>query len=195
MTVFRDILSRFKDPRALFGFLRKETESFKPLKGHLTIKGYENGRLVVSYSHSNIIVNSASVLISRLLKDSGEPTAGISYLAVGTGDIGWNLQDPPAPTTSATTLTGEIERKVIGINDTNFVDPDTGDPILSATNVVDYSVTFNESEAVGPLVEMGLFGGDATAATNTGTMVNWRTFPVINKTNSMTLTIIFRITA
>ena len=195
MTVFRDILSRFKDPRALFGFLRKETESFKPLKGHLTIKGYENGRLVVSYSHSNIIVNSASVLISRLLKDSGEPTAGISYLAVGTGDIGWNLQDPPAPTTSATTLTGETERKVIGINDTNFVDPDTGDPILSATNVVDYSVTFNESEAVGPLVEMGLFGGDATAATNTGTMINWRTFPVINKTNSMTLTIIFRITA
>lgn len=195
MTVFKDLLKKFKDPRVHFGFLRKEVELVKPLKGHLTIKGYENGKLVIDYSHSNIIVNSASVLISRLLKDSGEPTAGISYLAVGTGGIGWNLQDPPAPTTSATTLTGELERKAIGVNDTNFIDPDTGDPVGTATNIVDYSVTFSESEAVGALVEMGMFGGDATVALNTGTMVNWRTFPVINKTNSMTLTIIFRITA
>jgi hypothetical protein len=28
-----------------------------------------------------------------------------------------------------------------------------------------------------------------------GTMINWRTFPVINKTSTMSLTIIFRITA
>jgi hypothetical protein len=60
---------------------------------------------------------------------------------------------------------------------------------------VDFSVTFNESEAVGAIVEMSLFGGDATAAANSGTMMNYRTFPVLNKTNAMTLSIIFRITA
>lgn len=195
MPMFRDSLKRFKDPLSFIGFTRKEKEFIRPLKGHLSIKAFEQGKLVHEYSHSNIIVNSASVLIARLLKDNDEPTAGISYLAVGTGSPSWSLQDPPAPTTSATTLTGELERNAIGVNDTNFIDPNTGDPVQTATNIVDYSVTFSESEAVGALVEMGLFGGDATAALNSGTMVNWRTFPVINKTNSMTLTIIFRITS
>lgn len=195
MGILREKFQRFRDPMFYLGFLKKEKEFLRPLKGHLFIKGYEKGNLIVDYSHGNIIVNSASVLIARLLKDNTEPSAGISYLAVGTGDVNWSLQDPPAPTTSATTLTGELERKAISVNDTSFIDPDTGDPVTTATNIVDYSVTFSEAEAVGALVEMGLFGGDATAALDSGTMINWRTFPVINKTNSMTLTIIFRITS
>jgi hypothetical protein len=77
-----------------------------------------------------------------------------------------------------------------------FIDPDTGDPTSVPTNVVDYTCTFAETEAVGPLVEMGLLGGDATASPSSAdTEVNYRTFPVWNKTNSMTLTITFRITA
>ena len=75
------------------------------------------------------------------------------------------------------------------------MDPETGDPTTVPTNVLDFTATFAETEAVGPLVEMGLFGGDATDLLNSGTQVNYRTFPVLNKTNSMTLTIIFRITA
>jgi hypothetical protein len=204
MTQYLEILKKFKNriPRCLLGFSLKESESTRSLKGHLTIKAFENGKLVHSYAHSNIIVNTASILISRLLKDPGEAGSGISYLAVGTGDRrpvsegGWNLQDPPAPTTSANFLVGESFRKGIGINDTSFIDPETGDPTSTATNIVDYSITFNEAEAVGPIVEMGLFGGSgANSNSNTGTMMNWRTFPVINKTNSMTLTVIFRITA
>ena len=122
---------------------------------------------------------------------------GITFLAVGTGDPSWDIQDPPAPTTSQVALEGESDRKAISSSNTSFIDPNTGDPVGNATptNIVDYAVTFSESEAVGAIVEMGLFGGDATAASGTGTMLNYRTFPVINKTNSMTLSVIFRITA
>jgi len=163
------------------------------LKGKLILKAFENGNLVYSYEHSNIIVNTASILIARLLKDNSEPTSGISRLAIGSGNAGWDLFDPPAPTTSQTILENEFFRKEIDL--TTFVHPVTGEPTTVPTNIVDYSVTFGESEAVGPIVEMGLFGGEATDQANTGTMINWRTFPVINKTSTMTLTIIFRITA
>ena len=170
-----------------------EKEATSGLKGRLFMKAYEGGKLVHSYESPNVIVNTASILIARLLKDSSEPTSGISNLAVGSGNAGWDLFDPPAPSTSQTVLENELYRKKIDL--TTFVHPVTGEPTTVPTNIVDYAVTFGESEAVGPIVEMGLFGGEATAQSNTGTMINWRTFPVINKTSTMTLTIIFRITA
>jgi hypothetical protein len=168
-------------------------EKSSALKGRLILKAFEDGKLVHSYESPNVIVNTASILIARLLKDNSEPTNGISSLAIGSGNAGWDLFDPPAPTTSQTVLENEFYRKEIDL--TTFVHPETGEPTTVPTNIVDYSVTFGESEAVGPIVEMGLFGGEATAQINTGTMINWRTFPVINKTSTMTLTIIFRITA
>lgn len=178
-----------------FGPAMRMQEGTRGLKGEFFIKAYENGELVHDYHQKNVIVNSASILVARLLKDSSEPTGGITYLAVGTGGALWNIQNPPAPTTSQTRLEAELGRKHISPSQTTFVDPSTGDPINTPTNVVDFAVTFSEAEAVGPIVEMSLFGGDATDALNSGTMLNYRTFPVINKTNSMTLSIIFRITA
>lgn len=172
----------------------REEEHLGGLKGKLFLKAWEGGNLVYSYESPNVIVNTASVLIARLLKDSSEPTAGISYLAVGTGGTGWNLQNPPAPTVVQQTLESELFRKAIDAVNTSFVDPVTGNHTLVATNIVDFSTTFSESEAVGPIVEMGLFGGDASAALNSGTMLNYRTFPVLNKTAAMTFSVIFRIT-
>jgi hypothetical protein len=90
-------------------------------------------------------------------------------------------------------LENEYYRKAIDL--AAYVHPETGEPTTVYTNIVDYSVTFGEGEAVGPIMEMGLFGGDATSEIGSGTMVNWRTFPVINKTSTMTVTVIFRITA
>jgi len=171
----------------------KYEENSKRLKGELFLFLRENGSLIQTRHQSNIIVNTASILIARLLKDNSEPTAGISFLGVGSGNDGWDPFDPPAPTTSQTFLESEFFRK--GISTTTFVDPQTAEPTSNPTNIVDYATTFSESEAVGPIMELSLFGGEATTTLNTGTMVNWRTFPVINKTNSMTLTIIFRITA
>jgi hypothetical protein len=174
----------------------REKENTPGLKGELFLKAYDmalDGKLVYSYHHSNIIVNTASILIARILKDSSEPTNGISFLAVGSGSGEWDLFDPPAPTTSKTFLENEFYRKAIDVS--TFVHPETGEPTNAYTNIVDYAVTFGEGEAVGPVVEMGLFGGDATAEINSGTMINWRTFPVINKTSTMSVTVIFRITS
>lgn len=179
------------------GFNLKYQEEPKGLKGafHIILRDAKTGHIIEERHGHNIIVNSASILIARLLKDSKEPDAGISYLAVGTGAVGWNLQNPPQPTASQTTLYSEIARKAFTTEDVNFIDPDTGDPTTTPTGVVDYTMTFAETEAVGPLVEMGLFGGDASDLRDSGTEINYRTFPVLNKSNSMVLTITFRITA
>lgn len=192
MGVFSEKLGKFK---GLFRVNTGVTYEEKPLslKGELFYTLYEGGEVVGEYRHSNIIVNTASILIARLLKDNSEPTSGISYLAAGSGNAGWDAFDPPAPTTSQTRLENEFSRKSIALK--TFVDPETGEPTETQTNIVDYSVTFGEGEAVGPIMELALFGGDATVEFNSGTMINWRTFPVINKTNTMTLTVIFRITS
>jgi hypothetical protein len=178
------------------GFILRHSEKIKKPYGqyYLVLKDH-NGNTIEERRDHNIIVNSASILIARLLKDNKEPSGGITYLTVGTGASGWNLQNPPQPTPIQTKLFNEIARKPFTTQDVTFIDPTTGDPTEVPTNVVDFTCTFAETEGVGPLVEMALFGGDATDMADSGTEVNYRTFPVINKTNSMTLTIIFRITA
>jgi hypothetical protein len=192
MGTFSEKISRFKNyMRTMTSY--KFNENYKGLKGELHLHLYEKGEMIKEVVQSNIIVNTASILIARLLKDNAEPSSGISYLAVGSGNPSWNLLDPPAPTTSQTKLENEFFRKAIEFS--TFVDPESAEPTEVETNIVDYSVTFSEAEAVGPIMELSLFGGDATEETDSGTMVNWRTFPVISKTNTMTLTVIFRITS
>lgn len=140
----------------------------------------------------NIITLNASVLIARLLKDS-TATKGLLYLAVGTGAIGWNLQSPPAAVNTQTQLEAELYRKTFV--STNFVKTDgSGDPSTQPTNIIDLVTTFDVGEAVGPIVEMGLFGGDATGVPNSGTLFNHKTFPVINKGANSILTFVWRIT-
>jgi hypothetical protein len=194
MSFFKEKVRRITNQVRMAPTMRLE-ENISGLKGELILKAYDTsqgGRMVYSYQQSNIIVNTASILIDRLLKNNTEPQKGISYLAIGSGSGEWDLFYPPAPTTSQTRLENEFYRGAIDLS--TFVHPETGEPTTIYTNIVDYSVSFGEGEAVGPIVEMGLFGGDATAELNSGTMVNWRTFPVINKTSTMTLTVIFRIT-
>ena len=179
------------------GFIQRFQEATRPLRGEyrMILRDSVTGEIIESRKGHNIIVNSASILIARLLKDNNEPDGGITYLAVGTGGVGWNLQNPPQPTNTQITLNNEIARKAFTTEDITFIDPTTGDPTVVPTNVLDFTATFNETEAVGPIVEMGLFGGDASDIADSGTEINYRTFPVLNKSNSMTLTIIFRITA
>jgi hypothetical protein len=194
---FKETIKRARES-FLGAFNLKYDEQYKGrMKGafHIVCRDAVTGQIVEERRGHNIIVNTASILIARLLKDSREPDAGISYLAVGTGAAGWNLQNPPQPTVSQTALYSEIARKAFTTPDVNFIDPETGDPTVVPTGVVDFAMTFAETEAVGPLVEMGLFGGDASDLRDSGTEVNYRTFPVLNKTSSMVMTITFRITA
>lgn len=159
----------------------------------------------------NLVVLDASILIARLMKDNVEPPHGIFALAVGTGDVGWDPMSPPAPTDTQRSLYSELARKTFA--DTQFIDGD-GIPTAIPTNVVDFTTTFAEAEAVGPLVEMGLIGGnvdsnlsiknpvlppngpydDTVDLTTFDTQVNYLTFPVINKPPTSTLTIVWRLT-
>ena len=191
MPIFKEALGKIRASMSFNSTVREE-ESLRGLHGRLFIKAYEGGALVYDYESPNVIVNSASVLIARLLKDKNDPDAGISYFAVGTGALSWDLQNPPAPSVTQLVLESELARKTLSAG-TTFIDAQ-GHATLVATNIVDFTANFGESEAVGPIVEMALFGGDATAALNSGTMLNYRTFPVLNKTAAMTFTVIFRIT-
>jgi len=158
----------------------------------------------------NLVVLDASILIARLMKDNFEPQHGVFCLAVGSGDVGWDPMNPPAPTNTQRALYSEITRKTFA--QTDFITP--GGAISSIpTNIVDFTTTFTESEAVGALVEMGLIGGNVSITprnpvsppngpynvppvdlTTKETLVNFLTFPVVNKPPTSTLSIVWRLT-
>lgn len=158
----------------------------------------------------NLVVLDASILIARLMKDNVEPPHSIFALAVGTGDSGWNPMAPPAPTNTQRALYSEITRKTF--SNTSFVDGD-GVPVAYPTKVVDFTTDFTEAEAVGPLVEMGLVGGNISSnlsvrnpvtppngaydptvdLTQYETLINYLTFPVVNKPATSTFSITWRL--
>jgi hypothetical protein len=183
-----------------FGVNLEETlKKDRGIKGEFFITlNHNDGKTEEHYR--NIIVDSASLLIARLLADGqttldpSGPAHGIWVLAVGTGNISWDNSNPPAATATQTSLESELARKRFA--NVNFVKTDgSGLPASTVTNIVDFQTVFNESEAVGPIMELGMFGGDAdVSVANSGTMVNYRTIAVINKPNTATMSIIFRIT-
>lgn len=164
----------------------------------------------------NIVTLDAGILIARFMKGTGtinvsEPDFGILALAVGTGDVGWNPLNPPPANENQRSLFNEIGRKAV--SSTNFID--AGGSISGIpTNVVDFNFTFSESEAVGPLTEMGLIGGDLSSnmgitnpvlppngpydatvnVVGKDTLCNYLTFPVINKPPTSTLSWTWRLT-
>lgn len=181
------------------------------VRGDVFIQMHEKGVLQNAWELRNLVVLDASILIARLMKDNTEPPYGIFALAVGTGQVGWNPMSPPAATNTQRALWSELARKTFAT--TNFVDA-SGIPASYPTNVVDFTTTFAEAEAVGPLDEMGLIGGnvnpnlsirnpvspangpyDVTVnLTEYDTLVNYLTFPVINKPPTSTMSIVWRLT-
>lgn len=165
----------------------------------------------------NVVTLDASILIARLMRSAtsaahqSEPSFGVLALAVGTGDVGWDPGNPPPGTNTQRSLFNEITRKQLA--SANFVGP-TGAASSFPTNVIDLTTTFAASEAVGGLAEMGLIGGDASTVMSTrnpvlpangtydptvnlvglDTLVNYVTFPVINKPATSTLSWTWRLT-
>lgn len=188
-------------------------ENLRGPKGEVSmeLRNAYTGALEHAWKKHNIVTLDASILIARLVKDSQEPPEGAFVLAVGSGDIGWNPLSPPAATNTQRSLYAEITRKTF--SSTQFIDGD-GTPVAYPTNVVDFTTIYTESEAVGPLVEMGLIGGnissnlaiqnpvsppngpyDATVDLTTAeTLVNYLTFPVISKPATSTFQITWRLT-
>lgn len=177
-----------------------------------------DGSVIEHREIRNLICKDASILLARLMKDNleansqGQPTLhGAWVLAVGTGNF-TDIQHPPAATNTQRSLFSEIARK--RFSSTRFVDA-SGAPSDRPTNVVDFSTTFAEAEAVGALVEMALLGGNI-ADTNMSlrnpvmppngpydptvdlrlyeTEINYTTFPVWNKPATSSLAITWRLT-
>jgi hypothetical protein len=177
----------------------------------MTLRDGATGEVQDHREVRNLVVKDASILIARLMKDNVEPPHGVFCLAVGTGDGGWNPMAPPAPTDTQRSLYSELARKTF--TNTQFIDGG-GVPTAIPTNVVDFTTTFAEAEAVGPLVEMGLFGGNVSTNMNVrnpvlppngpynpavdltlfDTQVNYLTFAVVNKPPTSTFTIVWRLT-
>jgi len=189
----------------------RHEDTTRRIKGEvfITLRDAKTGE--VQEKRYNVVTLDASILIARLVKDSQEPPQGAFVLAVGSGDVGWDLQAPPAATDSQRALHSEITRKTF--SNTQFIDTG-GSPTAIPTNVVDFTTTYTESEAVGALVEMGLLGGNIDSnlsvknpvsppsgaydplvdMTAFETLVNYLTFPVINKPATSTLEIVWRLT-
>lgn len=197
-----------------FGSLRSRFEDKAPgIRGDvfITVRDAVTGEVQDKRELRNVIVRDASILVARLMKNNAEPPKGIFVLAMGTGDVGWNPLAPPAPTTTQRALYSELSRKTF--SQTQFIDA-AGVPTAIPTNVVDFTAIFSESEAVGPLVEMGLIGGNISTnlsvrnpvtppngpynplidLTTKETLINYLTFNVISKPATSTLEITWRIT-
>jgi hypothetical protein len=189
------------------------------IKGEVfwSLKNMETGD-VKSGKFLNVVTLDASVLVARLMKGlaspvahQSEPNFGILALAVGTGNGSWDPLHPPPALNTQRSLWNELGRKIA--QSTQFINSDgmvSGIP----TNIVDFNFNFTESEAIGPLCEMGLIGGDINSNMSIinpvlppngsydptvnlfgkDTLVNYLTFGVISKTNNSQLGWTWRLT-
>jgi hypothetical protein len=209
-----ECLAETTDKSTGFAIHPVHKDGFRPyyMRGDVFLK-MENaftGAVEVEWEKKNLITLDMSVLVARCLKDNAEPPKGIFCLAVGTGDVGWNPMSPPAATNTQRALYAELTRKTF--SSTQFIDG-AGAPTAIPTNVVDYTTTFTEAEAVGPLCEMGLLGGNISTnlavknpvsppngvysasvdLTLKETLCNYLSYPVVNKPATSTLVITWRI--
>lgn len=172
-------IEKFKTPSGFIGMYLHKGGVWNLETG--TVEG---GELIDKQEMPNLIVNKASVLMAQRLApgssmglNTGSFIAdGLQYLAVGTGN--WtDLQTPVDPQLSDSKLKNELFRKEF--TDWSFLNAD-GSKSAGATNILQLVTTFENNEAVGALVEMGLYGGNASASKDSGHMFNYKTFKVWN---------------
>ena len=168
------------------------------------------GELLESRHVENLIVLDAGILTMMLLRDPTSRPLGLNMLAVGTGATG-ALLSPDAPDNRQRRLNAEVARKAFA--STTFRDG-SGAAVAYPTNVCDFTVTFGEAEAVGPLNEMSLMAtlssNSAIQSPNPNTFpirdttvdlsnfdvsINYLTFGVLTKPSTAVLTITWRLTA
>lgn len=166
------------------------------------------GEQLAYWEQDNIIVNDAGILAASLFSDDAVNPDGLVMLAVGTGATG-PILNPDAPTAIQRSLNTEIERKPFS---SKVYRNSSGIAVSTRTNIVDYTTTFGEAEAVGPLNEMALvstaspnpaitnpiptvFPYDETVdVTGKDLLANYLTFGCIVKPVTATLSITWRLT-
>lgn len=128
-------------------------QAFKRYKGSVEVSFFDSNSVVFHFEKSNIETKDASIHLARLMKDNTEPSFGAYMLAVGSGALG-NPLNPNIADDKQRKLNVEIARKPF--DTISFVDPTTGLSVAYPTRIIDLSVTFLESEAVGSWTEMGV---------------------------------------
>jgi hypothetical protein len=143
-----------------------------------------SGEVVAERAVHNVIMTGGSALVAR--RFCGESVQPISAVGVGQDDSDpddTSLRDLKAPVTAED---GNPERADISHlgEATSYVSTD--DTAHSAT--VRFGATFEASKGNGALVEAGIFN-DAQS----GILYNRVTFPVINKTDTHEMTLIWEV--
>jgi hypothetical protein len=131
----------------------------------------KTGEVLEHFERNNVITLDCGILAARLFRNSLDPAAGTSLnkgltmLSIGTGATG-NILSPDAPQPEQRKINTQVTRKAF--SSAQFRDAD-GVAVSFPTNVVDFTATFSESEAIGPLNEMGVV---STYSSNPATP-NW----------------------
>lgn len=154
-----DRLPRATDSFALgMALVKVDLLGVQNMKGVFTFHMVDGatGKVLHHFEKENLIVKDAGIMVARLLANSLSPTLehnnGVTMLAVGTGATG-PLLGPDAPQDTQRRLNVEIARKPFS----SYVFRNAaGAAVTFPTHVVDFTVTYGEAEAVGPLNEMGL---------------------------------------
>lgn len=209
---FKDRFNRARDAfRFGLGMVLKEVFNIPYIvKGEvfLEMRDGATGELLYTDHRKNIITLDAGILVAMLTKNPASRTLGINMLAVGTGATG-ALLSPNAPDNRQRKLNAEIQRKAF--SSTTFRDAN-GNAVAYPTNIVDFTCSFGEAEAVGPINEMMLLSTissnpnssspnpntfptrDVTVdVTNYDVGVNYLTFAVVSKPSTAVLTITWRL--
>lgn len=163
---------------------------------------------------SNVVTLDGGVLQAILIAAGPNPSpaqSGLTMLAVGTGATG-SILNPDAPDERQRVLNAEVGRK--SFLSTQFRTA-IGAVSSVPTRVIDFTTSFGEGEAVGPLNEMGLMRtiSQNPAVRNPITptpvfpaydptvnltlfdiLANYTTFSVVSKPTNSILTLIWRLT-
>lgn len=173
------------------------------------MKDARTGEILAYWEKPNVITRDAGILMASLFKGDAVNSAGLVMLAVGTGATG-NILAPDAPQNTQRKLNSEIARKAFASKQYRN---SNGVAVAIRTNIVDFTTTFGEGEAVGALNEMGLMStaSNNPAITNpinngpsnydptidvTGKdlMVNYLTFGCVSKPSTAIVTLTWRLT-
>jgi len=114
------------------------------------LRDIETGKIISDRTYDNLIVSVCSDMIADRLA-GGSSDCDITYGAVGT--------NATAPAIGDTTLGTELARNSLT-------------SISAAGSIVSASTFFGSAEANGTLTEFGLFGQGASAAADSGVMIN-----------------------
>ena len=154
--------------------MKKKERAF--LEGRITMIFHDakTGKELRRSHYKNLITSAGVIAIARrLINEGAVANEGIiTYGATGT--------NATAPAISDTTLGTELERKLLSVTS-------------RSTNVATLRTFFTESESVGTLTEFGLFGEDASAAADSGTLFEHAAISE-TKTANETLTVEVEIT-